>query len=107
MARRRWLVWTVFVAVLGGCGTVTDGGGSDTSDRLHEQARQALDRYDQALHDAGGATALASVGDLTGQLGDWEAATGDNNKGALTSGLVVAATALPAAPQPTGQVVWA
>ncbi len=45
------------------------------------------------------------VGQLTGQVGDWEPENG-MNKAALLSGRVVAAGPLPAAPQPTGQVVW-
>src|SRR5262245_19055373 len=106
MALCRWLAWIVVVAVLGGCGGVRHGAGSDDGDRLHEQARQALARYDQALSNAGGAPALGVVGDLTGQLGDWEATNGEN-KAALLSGQVIATTALPPAPRPTGQVVWA
>lgn len=109
MTRRGWLMWivVVVVAVLGACGSVGNGGGSEDVDRLHEQARQALARYDQALHDAGGAPAFAPVGELTDQLGNWEVANGDNNKAALMSGRVLATMALPAAPQPTGEVVWA
>jgi hypothetical protein len=66
---------------------------------------QALARYDEAVLAAGGQQRFVPVGDLTGQIGDCEPANGDN-KEALLSGRVVAATALPAAPQPAGAVVW-
>src|SRR4029453_15624259 len=118
MARRRWLLWIAAVVVVGGCGPSGGGlpgtgpGGEDL-DRLPPQARGALARgaqareplarYDQAVGDAGGSQGFVPVGDLTGQLGDWEPANGDNNKAALLSGRVRAATALPAAPQPTGK----
>ena len=54
---RRWLWIVVVAAVLAGCGTRVDGEGApggDDTDRLHQQARDALARYDQAVHDAGG-----------------------------------------------------
>lgn len=106
MARRRWLLWIAVVAVLGGCGSGGGGPGGDGLDRLRQQARDALVRYDKAVADAGGSQGFVPVGDLTGQLGDWEPANGDNNKPALLSGRVLAATALPAAPLPTGEVIW-
>lgn len=103
MTRQRWMLWIAVVAVMGGCGS--GDGGSDGLERLHKQAREALARYDKAVLDAGGRQGFVPVGDLTGQLGDWEPANG-NNKAALASGRVVATTALPGTPQPTGQVVW-
>ncbi|SCF41599.1 hypothetical protein GA0074696_5556 [Micromonospora purpureochromogenes] len=105
MAGRRWLVCVIAVAVLGGCATGSGPGGDDL-DRLRRQARDALTRYDQAVLAAGGAQAFVPVGELTGQLGDWEQANGDNNKQALLTGRIVPATALPALGQPTGKVVW-
>ncbi|MEV0809107.1 hypothetical protein [Micromonospora sp. NPDC050200] len=105
MARRRWMLWIAVVAVLGGCGTDGNGPGGEGLDRQRQQARDALARYDKAVLDAGGSQRFVPVGDLTGQLGDWEPTDGDN-KQALMSGLVVAANALPAPRQPTGQVVW-
>jgi hypothetical protein len=91
--------------VLGGCGPGGSGLGGDDPGRLRQQARDALVRYDKAVLGAGGPQSFVPVGDLTGQLGDWEPTNGDN-KQALQSGRVVAATALPAAPQPAGKVVW-
>jgi len=105
MARRRWMLWIAVVAILSGCGSAGNGRGADGLDRLHQQARDALARYDQAVLDAGGHQGFVPVGELTGQLGDWEPKNGDN-KQALLSGRVLAAAALPAAPRPTGKVVW-
>jgi hypothetical protein len=81
--------------------------GGDDVDRLRLQARDALARYDEAVADAGGSPRFVPVGELTGMRGNWEPANGDNNKASLAAGRVVAAGALPAAPSPTGQVVWA
>ncbi|MDZ5447636.1 hypothetical protein U2F26_33860 [Micromonospora sp. 4G57] len=106
MGGRRWLVWVTAVAVLGGCGATGSGPGGDDLDGLRQQAREALTRYDKAVLDAGGAPTFVPVGELTGQLGDWEPANGDNNKQALLAGRVFPATALPTAGQATGKVVW-
>jgi hypothetical protein len=99
------MLWIAAVAMLGGCGPGGSGPGGDDPGRLRQQARDALVRYDKAVLDAGGPQSFVPVGDLTGQLGDWEPTNGDN-KQALQSGRVVAATALPAAPQPDGKVDW-
>ncbi|MCW3845198.1 hypothetical protein ONA70_34550 [Micromonospora yasonensis] len=93
------------VALLGGCGTGRSGPGGEGLDRQRQQAHDALARYDKAVLDAGGAQRFVPVGDLTGQLGDWEPANRDN-KQALLAGRFFATSALPAAPQPTGQVIW-
>ena len=90
------------VLVMAGCGAVPGAGGRD---RLHEQADQALARYDRAAR-AAAAEGFVPVGELTGQLGDWEPEVGDNDKIALLSGNLEAVVALPPAPSTTGQVVW-
>ncbi|UWP79241.1 hypothetical protein [Dactylosporangium fulvum] len=72
---------------------------------MRQQARGALSRYDQAVRNAGGQQRFVPVGDLTGQIGDWEPANG-GNKMSLLSGAVVDTTALPVAPQPSGTVLW-
>jgi hypothetical protein len=105
------MLWIALVAVLAGCGQAGDGAagtvpGGDDLDRLRQQARDALARYDEAVAD-GGSPKFVPVGELTGMLGDWEPANGDNNKASLAAGRVVAAGALPAAPTSTGEVVWA
>ena len=102
MVRRRWLLWITVVVTLGGCGIGTAG---ESLDRLHQQARDALARYDKAVQDAGGATSVVPVGEVTGQIGDWEPQNGQN-KAALLDGRVVVTTALPTAPQAEGEVVW-
>jgi hypothetical protein len=58
-----------------------------------------------AVRQAGGAQAFVPVGELTGQIGDWEPEKGDN-KAALMSGHVVATAPLPPPSQPTGKVTW-
>ena len=105
MVRRRWLLWMTVVALLGGCtGT---GAEDEVLDRLHQQARDALARYDTAFQEAGGATSLIPVGELIGQVGNWELDdNASNNKAALDAGRVVANTALPAAPEAEGEAVW-
>jgi hypothetical protein len=103
MARWRWLPLVASVALLGGC---TAGPNSDELDRLHQQAQDALGRYDKAVTDAGGQQRFVPVGDLTGQIGDWEPSNGDNNKQALLAGRVEADTALPETVPAPGTVVW-
>jgi hypothetical protein len=46
------------------------------------------------------------VGELNGQVGDWEPEVGDNNKRALMAGSVEAGASLPAATPPDGEVRW-
>ncbi len=109
MSRRHVAVWIVAVALLGGCGQGANGlggVGDDGRDRLRQQAHDALARYDAAVLEAGGTQVFVPVGELIGQIGDWEAAIGENNKVALNAGLVVTMATLPAAPQPTGTVTW-
>jgi hypothetical protein len=73
-------------------------------DRIHTQAHDALDRWASAVRESGGAT-ISFVGELTSQVGDWEAAVGDNNKTALYAGLVEPAVDLPDSPA-RGEVRW-
>ena len=107
MAMTRWsgVVLITVVALLGGCASGVGGPATGGLDRLHQQARDALARYDKAVLDAGGEPDFVPVGDLTGQIGVWEPANGDN-KLALMSGRVLAVVTLPTLPRPTGQVQW-
>jgi hypothetical protein len=90
----------------GGSGVVLTGSESARpQDRLHQQAHDALARWADAVRKSGGAT-IAFVGDLTGQIGDWTQAEGDNNKLALMAGKVRAATDLPADTPPRDQAKW-
>jgi hypothetical protein len=78
----------------GGSGSVLSRDGTQLpQDRLHRQAHDALERWADAIRKSGGAS-IAFVGDLTGQVGAWERALGDNNKAALAAGLVEARAAL-------------
>jgi hypothetical protein len=75
-------------------------------DRVHAQAQAALDRWAAAAQGAAGA-GVAVVGEATGQVGDWEAPVGDNNKPALMAGLVRVSADLPKDAPPSGVIVWA
>jgi len=97
------IVATIALAVgLSGCALLPAG----DSTRLHEEAQADLARWTAALAAAGGGSAFVPVGDLTGQVGDWEPDLGDNNKIALMAGLVEATVDLPAAAPPDGEVRW-
>jgi hypothetical protein len=53
-----------------------------------QHAQNVLARWADAVGRNGGNPTVTPVGELTGQIGDWEAAVGDNNKRALMAGLV-------------------
>jgi hypothetical protein len=78
----------------------------NSSTRLHEEARADLTRWADAVEAAGGPSRFVPVGELTGQLGDWEESVGNNNKRALGAGMVEAGTSLPAETPPDGEVRW-
>lgn len=92
------LVLLPILLVTLGCSTILPGASSAQSaepptDPIHAQARDALARWADAVAKSGGAT-VSFVGDLTGQVGDWEPAVGENNKPALAAGLLTAPTPL-------------
>jgi hypothetical protein len=104
---RLGIVSAVLVGVcLSGCGQL---GllplGDRGSAREHQQAQDALKRWAAAVEAAGGQQAFVPVGELTGQIGDWELENGDN-KAALYAGLLVAAMALPADAPGDAEVRW-
>lgn len=74
--------------------------------RLHQQAEAALARWADAVKHAGGSDAFQPVGELYGQIGDWEMAVGDNNKPAVMAGLIEASTDMPGEMPPNGTVEW-
>jgi hypothetical protein len=79
----------------------------DTVARLHAQAQAALARWGDAVAAAAaGPQAFVPTGELTSQIGDWEANVGDNDKSALLSGMVEVAGSLPTDPPPNGPIVW-
>ena len=70
-------------------------GVGDDSAKLQQRARTALTRWADAVAGAG-PSPVVLVGELTGEVGVWEPAVGDNNKRALMAGLVEADASLPA-----------
>src|SRR5438093_10677591 len=90
----------------GGSGSVLTGNGTQLpQDRLHRQAHDALGRWADAVRKSGGAS-IAFVGDLTGQIGTWEASIGANNKAALAAGLVEAGSSLSDSAPSRDKVKW-
>ena len=79
----------------------------DDQARLHQEAQADLAQWDSAVAAAGGSSAFVPVGQLTGQLGDWEESVGNNNKPALMAGLVESTGGLSDAAPPDGTVSWA
>jgi len=73
-------------------------------DRIHQQAQDALVRWADAVRASGGAS-ITFVGDLTSQIGDWEAENGDN-KVAMLAGAIEAMTDLPTDRPPRREVKW-
>ncbi len=96
------LAAAALVVGLSGCALLPAG----DSARLHEEAQADLARWADAVAAAGGASSFEPVGELTGQVGEWEPDVGDNNKSALMAGMVEAAVSLPADPPPDGEVHW-
>jgi hypothetical protein len=60
----------------------------DGGDRIHQQAHDALERWAEAVRANGGA-GITFTGELTSQIGSWEANNGDN-KFALEAGAITA-----------------
>ena len=89
----------------GGSGLILTGASQEPMDAVHQQAHDALARWADAVRKSGGAS-ITFVGDLTGQIGDWEAAVGDNNKPALYAGMVQAPHGLPDTPPASDKVRW-
>jgi hypothetical protein len=90
---------------LSGCWMVGQGPESNTA-REQRQAQDALARWANAIAAADGQAWFVPVGEMTGQVGDWEAGVGQN-KAALYAGMVEAATTLPAETPADGEVHWA
>src|SRR5665811_2624475 len=80
----RWARRFAIIAAVAGAAALSGWEGAQ-GPRLHQQAQAALARWADALAGAGGQQGVVLVGELTGQVGDWELAVGDNNKRALLS----------------------
>ena len=94
--------------VLGAIPLAACQGGPDAgeSTKLNQQAQAALARWADSVASAGGPSSVVLVGELTGQVGDWEVAVGDNNKRALMAGLVAAEVSQPTEAPPEAEVRW-
>ena len=71
-----------------------------------QRAQTVLSAWAEAVAAAGERAAVTPVGELTGQIGDWEEAVGDNNKRALMAGMVASVNPLSAEAPPDGEVAW-
>jgi hypothetical protein len=97
----------LIVAAVSGCGRIGElAGQADETARLHKQADAALARWAAAVEAGGGQQDFAPTEGMTGQVGDWEADVGDNNKPALMAGLVEAAIQLPDDVPPKAEIRW-
>ena len=72
----------------------------------HERAQAVLSAWADAVAKAGEQASVTPVGELAGQVGDWEEAVGDNNKRALMAGLIASDRPLAEAAPPDGEVTW-
>ena len=100
------IAMVLIVAAVVGCGPFEFAGGAGETARLHKQAEAALARWAAAVAAGGGRQDFVPTEGMTGQVGDWEAEVGDNNKPALMAGLVEAAIQLPDDVPPTGEIRW-
>ena len=103
--------WRIFASValavgLSGCFIGAPLPRDPDSDRLHLQADAALAGWADAVAAGAGQQGFVPVGEMTGQVGDWEASTGDNNKSALMAGMVQATANLSAEAPPDGELRW-
>lgn len=71
-----------------------------------QRAQVVLSRWADAVAKAGSSATVTPVGELTGQIVNWEEAVGDNNKRALMAGMVFSATPLGDQAPPDGKVAW-
>jgi hypothetical protein len=80
-------------------------GATDPAPARH-RAEVVLSRWADAVAKAGASASVTPVGELTGQVGVWEEAVGENNKEALMAGMVLSATPLGDQAPPDGKVTW-
>lgn len=97
------LAGAALLVVLGGCAAIP---GTGNAGAVRDQADAALARWADAVAAAGGPPRVVVVGELTGQIGDWEVAVGGNNKQALYAGLVEGDDLVPGDVPPDGDVEW-
>jgi hypothetical protein len=100
LTSRTALRYGFLALAVAGCGFALPGSG----DRVHQQAQAALARWADAAGQAKKGS-LVFVGDLTGQVGDWQESDGDN-KSSLMAGDVRPAARFSIEPPPPGEVRW-
>jgi hypothetical protein len=106
MARRaagRYAFVVLAAIALAGCAFAP--GATDPA-AARQRAHAVLSAWADAVAAAGADALVTPVGDLTGQVGDWEEAVGDNNKRALMAGMVASDRPLSEEVPPDGEVVW-
>ncbi len=94
------------LVLLSGCTLWHAGAGLSDAEKLAQQAQAALSRWAGTVAAAAGHQGVVLVGDLTVQVGDWEAPVGDNDKPALMAGLVQPAIRLSGSNNETAQLTW-
>ena len=92
----------VVLAAIAAAGCVFAPGATDPA-AAHQRAQAVLSAWADAVAKAGEHAAVTPVGELTGQIGDWEEAVGDNNKRALMAGMVAADSPLSEEAPPDGR----
>jgi hypothetical protein len=110
MARRatgRLATAVLAAATLAGCALVPGvAPGATDPAPARQRAQAVLSAWADAVAKAGEHAAVTPVGELTGQIGDWEEAVGDNNKRALMAGMVASASPLSEVAPSDGDVTW-
>lgn len=94
-----------FLAAMTLAGCTLAPGATDPAP-ARQRAQAVLSAWADAVAKAGEQAAVTPVGELTGQVGDWEEAVGDNNKRALMAGLIASDRPLSEEAPPDGEVVW-
>ncbi len=95
----------VLLATMALAGCAFAPGATDPA-AARQQAQAVLAAWADAVAAAGEHAAVTVVGELTGQIGDWEEAVGENNKQALMAGMVASVSPLPEESPPDGEVAW-
>ena len=93
------------LATMALAGCVFAPGATDPA-AAHQRAQAVLSKWADAVAAAGANATVTPVGELTGQVGDWEEAVGDNDKRALMAGMVASANPLSDEAPPDGEVTW-
>ena len=105
MRKMQLALWAGGLALLS-MGCAPGGPDNTTVTAMQARATKVLDHWAAASAASGGTPTVIVVGDLTGQVGDWEMPFGDNAKRALMAGLVLSNTELNAANPSTATVTW-